>query len=70
MKIEDDCVGCAIGCISCGRRESPHYYCDECGDEVEEINDLFDYDGQDLCIECLKKAVPRVTEDKYNGWEE
>lgn len=30
---EDDCVCCDLPCISCGRKHTPHFYCDECGEE-------------------------------------
>ena len=32
------------------------FYCDECGDEEE----LYYYDEQELCIECIKKKLTKV----------
>lgn len=52
IRIENDCVGCPQGCISCGRKHIPHYYCDECEEEISE-NDMYDDDGEMLCRECL-----------------
>ena len=38
IRIENDCVGCPkeMGCLgsSCPYRDVPHYYCDECGEEI------------------------------------
>lgn len=57
----DECVGCPaeIGCIgdSCPQRTVPHFYCDECGDEVDELREL---DGEQLCRECLLVRFPLV----------
>lgn len=51
---ENECVGCPpeLGCLydSCPKRNVKHLYCDECGCE-EEI--LYNYDGEELCAECL-----------------
>ena len=57
---EDDCVGCEH-CIGCGRRNSPHYYCDECKDE-NLPSDLYDYDGDMLCEDCLLKKFQTIEE--------
>lgn len=59
-KIENECVGCPpeIGCFgeSCPNRNVPHYYCDKCKEET----DLYYYDGQELCIDCIKEILERV----------
>jgi hypothetical protein len=34
------------------------YYCDKCGDELDEI---YEVDGDDLCEECLKERFRRYT---------
>lgn len=34
IKYENDCVGCER-CYNCGAKETPHYYCDECGEECD-----------------------------------
>lgn len=53
-KIENDCYDCATGaypCLgnSCPLVNTPHHYCDECGDETQ----LYDYEGKELCAECI-----------------
>ena len=54
VKYEDECVHCADRCIgsSCPNRNVKHLYCDECKEEVEE---LYDYDGTELCEKCMLK---------------
>ena len=59
--VEDRCVGCTslgMHCIgsSCRTRNVEVYYCDKCGEELEEI---YDVDGQELCEECLKEMFIR-----------
>lgn len=50
-KIENDCVDCGRPCLgsSCPYVNVQHHYCDECGDEAP----LYDYEGQELCAECI-----------------
>lgn len=56
VRFEDDCCGCdwytCNGCMY--NHELPHLYCDECQDECEK---LYEYDGQELCEDCLMKIV-------------
>lgn len=55
VKIENDCVGpCPQGCMGfgCPNRHVPHFYCDECGDEVSP-EELYEYDDEQLCDRCL-----------------
>ena len=60
VEYEDECVGCGLPCYgnSCPNRNVPHYYCDECGDE--EI--LYEFDGEELCIRCIKGRLTKVNE--------
>lgn len=56
-KIENRCCDCATPGYPCRGSACPLvivevYYCDECGDELEEI---YEVDGDDLCEECLKE---------------
>ena len=40
IRYEDECVGCPpeMGCLGsiCPNRNVPHYFCDYCGEEVDE----------------------------------
>jgi hypothetical protein len=59
-RIVNECVGCPpeIGCFgdSCPNRNVPRYYCDECGDNAP----LYEYEGGEYCIECIKKMLDVV----------
>lgn len=59
IKFEDDCVCCDIPCINCGRRETPYYYCDKCGEECQP-NEMYEYEDMQLCVDCLLKEVPTI----------
>ena len=55
VEYENECCDCAVPgypCIgdSCPNRHVLHLICDECGSDVEE---LFEYDGEEVCEECL-----------------
>lgn len=56
IEYENECVGCPphMGCLggACPHQNVPHYYCDFCHDEVDE---LYEVDGDDYCEYCLKK---------------
>ena len=58
IRFEQGCVSCPahMGCIgdACMYRYSPLYICDKCGDEVDE---LYEYDGQQLCLDCLLHEI-------------
>lgn len=53
VKIENRCVDCGFPCLgsACPHRNVKVHYCDKCGEEIDEI---FEVDGEDLCEECLK----------------
>lgn len=60
---ENECCGCAVPsypCLgdSCKNRHVPHYYCDKCGQEFDELYD-FDGDAQ-LCAECLLENFDKI----------
>lgn len=61
IKYLDDCVGCAIPCIDCGRKKSPHLCCDACGDDVEKVHILEGYEQAYLCDECLEELIKSLT---------
>ena len=57
VKYENECCQCATALYpcagdSCPNRHVKHLYCDKCGEDVEEI---FEYDGKELCKKCLMK---------------
>lgn len=58
VKHEDWCVGCdyCIGFACPYRKKIPVHYCDKCGDEIDEI---YDVDGEELCECCLLKKFRR-----------
>lgn len=60
-KTESECVGCSIHglpCLgsACPNNEVTRFYCDECGEE----EDLYEFDGEELCISCIKERLTRV----------
>lgn len=58
IRHEDECVGCpySMGCVgsACNNWKALHCYCDDCGDEVD---DLYEYDGEQLCLSCLLDII-------------
>ncbi len=62
VKYENECVCCPpeMGCLgdSCPNRNVMHLYCDKCKDDVEV---LYDYDGEELCEECLLDSFKKIT---------
>lgn len=61
VKYENHCCDCATPGYPCRGRECPLrkvavYYCDACGEELEEV---YDVDGRELCEECLKDEFRR-----------
>ena len=67
IKYEDECCGCATEsypCLgsACSNRNVPHFYCDKCGEDVEE---LYKVDGEELCEECLKDNFEKVELEEY-----
>lgn len=57
IKYENECIDCGLPCFqSCKYKHAPHYYCDNCGEEDQ----LFYYDGEQLCIECIKNRLDKV----------
>ena len=57
-RTESECVDCGKPCIgiACPNYEVTRYYCDECGEEET----LYDYEGEELCAECLLKKFEKV----------
>ena len=64
IKYENECCNCAVPgypCLGslCSNRNVAHYYCDRCKNEVN-YEDLYCYDGVEVCSECLLELVPRA----------
>lgn len=64
VKYENECCDCATPnypCLGskCPNRNVPHYYCDSCGDEVDQ-KELYDYAGQEVCGDCLLKMAEKA----------
>lgn len=57
-RVENDCVDCGLPCFgdTCPHRNVTHYYCDNCGDETQ----LYEFDGEELCIDCIEKRLKKV----------
>ena len=60
---ENECCGCAVPaypCLGdrCPRRRVPHYYCDNKECRAEET--LYEYEGEQLCAECLIAKFEKV----------
>ncbi len=62
IRLENECVDCGLTCLGplCPHKSVKHFYCDECGEEDE----LFEFDGEDLCIDCIKKRLKCVNEEE------
>ena len=61
VKYENLCCDCAVPGYpcrgsSCPNRNVPIHYCDKCNEEIEEI---YDVDGEELCEDCLKDMFRR-----------
>ena len=60
-KIVNECVGCrdlGLHCMgsACPNRNVTRFFCDRCQDEITVI---YDYDGEELCEDCLKALFKR-----------
>lgn len=54
IQYENQCVDCGLPCLAhaCANASVPIYYCDNCGDEIDD--DVYEADGDHLCESCLK----------------
>lgn len=62
-RTKNECVGCTnlgLHCIgsSCPNRSVVHFYCDKCKKE----KDIYYFEGQELCIDCIEKMLEKVEE--------
>lgn len=62
IKYENECVGCSAGAYpcneySCKYSNVPHFYCDDCGLELDY---LYDFEGEQLCLECIERRLVKI----------
>lgn len=58
---DNDCVGCET-CIGCSRKYDYFYHvCDKC----ERDEQLYCYDGEELCASCLLDNFDKVDMNEY-----
>lgn len=57
--VESDCCDCDLPCIgsSCKHFKTVRFVCDDC---EEDVDDLYYFDGQELCIDCIEHKLERV----------
>ncbi len=60
----NDCVGCGLPCLgaACEYNKVEHFKCDYC---KEEDIKLYEYEGYEICEECLLKEFNVV---EGSGW--
>lgn len=61
LKYEDHCCDCATPNYpcrgsGCPNKNVPVHCCDKCNEEISEV---YDVDGKELCEECLKEMFLR-----------
>lgn len=58
VKTESECVDCGFPCLYklCPYYQVTRYYCDACKDETT----LYEFDGRELCIDCIAKELTIV----------
>ena len=64
IQYTNECMSCAVPgfpCVgdACEYRHYPHFICDKCGEEVDH-GELFYYDGEELCGECILESLEVV----------
>lgn len=64
IEARNDCVGCDGPCLpGCSKGKYTALVCDRCGDEVET---LFEWEGEQICEDCLLDEIPHITVDQFN----
>ena len=61
QRITNECCDCASPSYpcrgaSCPNRNVTRFYCDKCKSETT----LYEYDGDELCIDCIEKKLDKV----------
>lgn len=69
-KIESECVSCDLPCMGsgCPNKHVTYYVCDKCGDDVER-DELFKWNGEEWCKDCIFEEVESELERAYTGSE-
>lgn len=59
ISIDNECVDCGLPCLytSCPYYKVIRFFCDECDEEVE---NLYYFDGEQLCVDCVLKHLEKV----------
>ena len=65
IKYENECCDCAVPGYPCMGDTCPninvkHLYCDKCSEDCEE---LYVFDGEELCRDCLLDSFDKITLD-------
>lgn len=65
IKVESGCVSCGLPCLyeGCPYYKEVHAYCDKC--EFEE--DLYDFEGEQLCEDCIFERLDTRNHVLYNS---
>lgn len=63
IKTENECVDCGLPCLreSCSYWAVTRLYCDQCG---EEMDVLYWFDDEQLCLDCIEERLERVEYDE------
>lgn len=62
ITVESDCYDCELPCLyeSCPHYRVTRYYCDKC---YENVDELYIFNGEQLCKDCVLKQLERVEFD-------
>ena len=62
-RYENDCKGCDAAlypCNHCGLENVLHTYCDKCGTDIAEVEDIYEIGNVEVCEDCLKEMAPKA----------
>ena len=65
VRYENECCSCSTPSYpcrgnDCSNRHVPHFFCDRCECEFSPRELHYTDDGEELCEDCLKEAVPTI----------
>ena len=66
IETRSNCVACGFPCMGpqiCPNGEYTALICDRCGHEVEA---LFEWEGEQICEDCLLDEIPHITAESLN----